>query len=149
MHESGTGGAPKYGTVSQMPVVGKIANPLGNISLNRIAADNATVGYYKSSLVTGITVELAGTDHAGLFQYSFPANEQPNIVVDVSHFLPSFRGNGWGQNFVYGSVSILEDGHYEGSGSYDNGWNLGKLIFELPFRLAYLCRMLCVGDISY
>ncbi|KAK8080703.1 glycosyl hydrolase- family 92 protein [Apiospora hydei] len=27
LHESGTGGAPKYGVVSQMPVVGAIENP--------------------------------------------------------------------------------------------------------------------------
>ncbi|KAK7209000.1 hypothetical protein V2G26_016178 [Clonostachys chloroleuca] len=27
LHESGTGGAPKYGVVSQMPVVGTIENP--------------------------------------------------------------------------------------------------------------------------
>ena len=28
MHESGTGGAPKYGVVSQQPVPGNISNPL-------------------------------------------------------------------------------------------------------------------------
>ena len=35
MHESGTGGAPKYGVVSQMPVVGELANPLVDLGQNR------------------------------------------------------------------------------------------------------------------
>ncbi|KAI9844604.1 MAG: hypothetical protein M1837_005456 [Sclerophora amabilis] len=123
MHVSGTGGAPKYGTVSQFPVVGKISNPLSSPSSSRASADQAEVGYYKSTLSTGITVELAASDRSGLYQYTFPTGKQGTIVVDVSHVLPSFRGQGLGQKYSKGSISILQDGHYEGSGTYNNGWN--------------------------
>ncbi|KAF2709541.1 glycoside hydrolase family 92 protein [Pleomassaria siparia CBS 279.74] len=124
MHESGTGGAPKYGVVSQMPYVGSLANPLIDISQPRTAPDIGTVGYYKSSLANGVSVELAASEHAGLYQYAFPSSDVGTIVVDASHVLPSFRGLGWDQHYKGGNFSMAEDGSYEGSGTYDNGWNL-------------------------
>jgi len=124
MHESGTGGAPKYGVVSQMPVVGEVPDPLADLSQPRASPDQGSLGYYKSSLANGITVELGATEHAGLYTYSFPNGTASSIVVDISHVLPSFRGLGWEQHYSGGSFSIEEDGHYEGSGIYNNGWNL-------------------------
>ncbi|KAF2856655.1 glycoside hydrolase family 92 protein [Plenodomus tracheiphilus IPT5] len=124
MHESGTGGAPKYGVVSQMPVVGNVSNPLANLGQPRSIPDQGGVGYYKSSLANGVTVELAASEHAGLYSYSFPDNSTSSIVVDVSHVLPSFRGLGWEQHYSGGSFSLFRDGHYEGLGVYNNGWNL-------------------------
>ena len=125
MHESGTGGAPKYGVVSQMPVTGSISNPLVDLSDPRAIPDQAQVGYYFTSLSSGINVELAATDHAAMYSYSFPSASASNVVVDVSHVLPSFRGLGLGQNYTHGNISVFGDGHYEGSGTYNNGWNLG------------------------
>lgn len=72
MHETGTGGAPKYGVVSQLPVTGNIINPLDGLNDSRAAPDVTTVGYYKSSLGSNITVELAATPRAGFYQYTFP-----------------------------------------------------------------------------
>ena len=122
MHESGTGGAPKYGVVSQMPVNGTVINPLLDLSQNRSVNDTAQVGYYKSSLVSGIDIEVAATEHAGMYQYSFPPGEN-SVVVDVSHVLPSFRGLGWGQGYAGGSLDLTDVG-YQGHGIYNNGWNL-------------------------
>jgi predicted alpha-1,2-mannosidase len=124
MHESGTGGAPKYGVVSQMPVIGNISNPIANFSQPRASPDQGRVGYYKSSLANGIVVELAATEHAGLYTYTYPNGSTPSVVVDISHVLPSFRGLGWEQHYTGGSFSISDDGHYTGSGTYNNGWNL-------------------------
>ncbi|KAI9851187.1 MAG: hypothetical protein M1838_004297 [Thelocarpon superellum] len=123
MHESGTGGSPKYGVVSQMPVVGAVSNPLQDLSVRRPVHDVAQVGYYKSSLSSGVVVELAATDHTGMYQYTFPANQAANVVVDLSHRLTS-GNDGLGQNFTSGNITVLADGHYEGSGTYNNGWNL-------------------------
>lgn len=124
MHESGTGGAPKYGVVSQLPVLGPILNPLEDLSIPRgSSVDQAQVGRYELSLSSGVTVQLAATEHAAMFQYDFPTSSEPNILVDVSHVLPSFRGMGLGQNYVNGNISVLSDGSYIGSGTYNNGWN--------------------------
>lgn len=133
MHESGTGGAPKYGTVSQLPVVGDVSNPLVDLSSPRASGDQAQVGSYSTSLSSGARIQLSATNHAALFSYSFPTPSQSNTVVDVSHVLPSFRGQGLGQNYVGGNITVSDDGHYEGSGTYNNGWNRGALsLLEVP-----------------
>ncbi|KAI1334814.1 glycoside hydrolase family 92 protein [Xylariaceae sp. FL0016] len=127
LHESGTGGAPKYGVVAQMPALGDIKNPLSDQSINRSTDDAFRLGYYKANLFNGITVELGATDRAGLYKYEFPEDEgASNIIVDVSHVLPSYRGQGLGQNYLGGNISVTttDDGvKYTGAGSYDNGWN--------------------------
>ncbi|KAI9831135.1 MAG: hypothetical protein M1819_005223 [Sarea resinae] len=125
LHESGTGGAPKYGVVSQFPIPGSVPNPLLNASYAspRATGDEASVGYYKSVLTSGVTVELGATEHAGLFQYAFPTGQAANIIVDVSQVLQSYRGLGWSQGYAGGNISAYPDGHYEGNGTYNNGWN--------------------------
>jgi len=122
MHESGTGGAPKYGVVSQMPVLGNISNPLADLSDARSQPDISSVGHYRASLGSGITVDLSSTSRAGLYQYTFPAGKRGSVVVDVSHFLPSFRGQGLSQQYLGGNITVSEN-HYEGYGDYNNGWN--------------------------
>ena len=130
MHESGTGGAPKYGTVAQMPVAGSVTNPLlSDYFSPRSTTDEASVGYYKLTLSSGVVTELAGTNHAGMFSYIFPTtyvNTTGSVVIDVSHILQDFRGLGWEENYIAGNITIGADRHYEGSGTYDGGWNLGK-----------------------
>ncbi|KAK6614136.1 alpha-mannosidase family protein [Botrytis cinerea] len=124
MHEQGTGGAPKYGTVAQLPLVGTITDPLSSITVGRAVPDQGSVGYYRAQTSDNIVVELAATSHAGLYQYTFPPTSTGNnILIDVSHVVPSFRGQGLGQAYDGGSFQIFSDGHYEASGVYNNGWN--------------------------
>ncbi|KAF4308803.1 glycosyl hydrolase [Botryosphaeria dothidea] len=122
LHESGTGGAPKYGVVSQLPVAGAVPNPLVDLSVARAAPDEASVGAYRAALANGVGVRLAGTRHAGMYEYEFPGGGGA-VVVDVSHVLPSYRGLGWGQGYAGGGFEVFADGHYEGNGTYNNGWN--------------------------
>ena len=123
---SGTGGAPKYGVVAQLPMSGDIENPLAPRGVTRSADDEAELGYYKSSLANGITVELSATHKAGMIRHNFPENTtQANVLVDVSHVLNSYRGQGLGQSFLGGGISVEtsesdEVVRYTGSGSYDN-----------------------------
>ncbi|KAI1112795.1 glycoside hydrolase family 92 protein [Nemania sp. NC0429] len=138
LHESGTGGAPKYGVVSQMPVPGAVGNPLADLSADRSRADETRLGYYKSSLYNGITVELSAAGRAGMYKYEFPEGRgASNVVVDVSHVLSSYRGQGLGQNYLGGNISVTttdEGGiRYEGAGSYNNGWN------RAPKWTVYFC----------
>jgi hypothetical protein len=125
MHEQGTGGAPKYGTVAQLPLVGNISNPLSNITVPRsLVADQGSVGYYKAVTGQQVVVEMVAASRAGMYQYTFPAGSGGNnILIDVSHVLPSFRGQGLGQNYGGGTFKLFPDGHYEASGIYNNGWN--------------------------
>jgi putative alpha-1,2-mannosidase len=68
MHEHGTGGAPKYGTVAQLPLVGNITNPLSSITVGRAVADQGSVGYYKAQTSENVIVELGATAHAGMYR---------------------------------------------------------------------------------
>lgn len=126
LHESGTGGAPKYGVVSQMPVLGTIENPLQDLSVGRAEDDFSEVGYYRSELANGIRVELAGTGKAGMYRYTFPetGGGDPGVVVDVSHVLSSYRGMGLEQHYLGGEIGVerKDDGQvsYRGYGDYDN-----------------------------
>jgi putative alpha-1,2-mannosidase len=134
MHEQGTGGAPKYGTVSQLPLVGNISDPLSNITVARSGTDKGSVGYYNAQTADGVEVELSASARAGIYRYTFPSDSEKNILVDVSHVLPSFRGQGLGQNYEGGNLTIFADGHYEGLGTYNNGWN------EAPNWTIYFCK---------
>ncbi|KAI0478635.1 family 92 glycoside hydrolase [Xylariaceae sp. FL0804] len=145
LHESGTGGAPKYGVVAQMPVAGGApANPLANLSVGRRAPDAFRLGAYRAALAGGVDVRLAATERTGLYAYAFPAPAAGNgshaynnsVVVDVSHVLPSFRGQGLSQNYLGGHITVESTGNatrYTGAGSYDNGWN------RAPNWTVYFC----------
>jgi putative alpha-1,2-mannosidase len=137
MHEQGTGGAPKYGTVPQLPLVGIITDPLSNITVGRAVADQGSVGYYKAQTTDNVIVELAAASRAGIYQYTFPTSSTGNsILIDMSHVLPSFRGQGLSQGYAGGSFKIMPDSHYEASGIYNNGWN------RSPDWTIYSCSIL-------
>ncbi|KAL4921840.1 glycosyl hydrolase family 92-domain-containing protein [Aspergillus aurantiobrunneus] len=129
MHESGTGGAPKYGLIPQMPLtsIAPPVNLLDNLTYNqqRVGQDTASVGYYKTQLQNGVEIELSASRHAGIVQYSFPVGEK-HVLVDVSHYLPGSPSDSNGQFYVGGEIQIHENGQsYSGYGTYIGGWNNG------------------------
>jgi putative alpha-1,2-mannosidase len=77
--------------------------------VGRGAPDHGSVGYYIAQTAQSVIVELAASAHAGMYQYTFP-NESTlnNILVDVSHVLPSFRtseARGLGQGYEGGDLT--------------------------------------------
>ena len=79
-HVSGTGGAPVYGVVSQMPLLTlEGVNVVDNLTYMqpRSGSDQASVGYFRSIFQNGIETELTATSHVGFLQYSMP-EKQPN-----------------------------------------------------------------------
>lgn len=100
---------------------------------HRVGNETASVGYFRTDLESGVTIELSGTAHAGVMQYSFPAGEK-NVLVDLTHRLPSARGSSCTQRYVDSEIDISEDGtEYRGYGVYEAGWNEGA-----PYK-AYFC----------
>jgi putative alpha-1,2-mannosidase len=128
MHESGTGGFPKYGIIPQMPLttIGPPVNLLDNQTYwqARVGGDIARVGYFKMQLENGVTVELSGARHAGLMQYSFLSG-QKHVLVDVSHYLPPETGGYNNQYYIGGEIHLQENGTYTGYGAYGGGRNEG------------------------
>ncbi|OKL58141.1 hypothetical protein UA08_06477 [Talaromyces atroroseus] len=143
MHESGTGGAPKYGIIPQMPLTSVDApvNLLENLTYAqpRVGNDTASVGYFRTTLQNGVVAELSASRHAGIINYSFPSGEK-YILVDVSHYLPGSPGDTSSQFYVAGEIKInREEGSYEGYGTYVGGFNNGApytVYFYGEFSLA-------------
>jgi putative alpha-1,2-mannosidase len=117
MHESGTGGYPKYGIIPQMPLttVAPPVNLLDNQTYwqTREVNDTARVGYFQMQLENGVTVQLSGARHSGIIQYSFPSGEK-HILVDVSHYLPSETGGYSNQYYIGGEIHLQSNGIYTG-----------------------------------
>ncbi|KAI0128676.1 alpha-1,2-mannosidase family protein-like protein [Xylariales sp. AK1849] len=127
LHESGTGGAPTYGLIPQMPLTSLDGvNLLDNLTYMqpRVVGDAASVGYYKTQLQNGVTAELSATMHAGIMKYSYPETDGRYLLVDLSHFIPSLgKKEQWYSN---GKIERSDDGTwYSGYGVYREGWAWG------------------------
>ncbi|KAI1861574.1 hypothetical protein JX265_009541 [Neoarthrinium moseri] len=127
LHESGTGGAPTYGLIPQMPLTTlEGVNLLDNLTYMqpRVVEDIATVGYYKTQLSNGVTAEMSASHHAGIMRYHYPNDSERFVLVDLSHFIPSTgKKEQWYSN---GLIERSEDGDwYSGYGVYREGWAWG------------------------
>lgn len=92
-HLSGTG-ISDYGDVLLMPTVGNVkldalidgAPEKGYASHFQHRNEKASPGYYAVKLDDdNILVELTATERAGLHRYTFPATQQANIIIDLTH----------------------------------------------------------------
>lgn len=92
-HLSGTG-APEYCDVLFMPTVGKVQVVVGDEDdpktgyRSSFSHDNefASPGYYSVLLDDyRVKAELTSTDRAGFHQYTFPASEESNIIIDLKN----------------------------------------------------------------
>ena len=126
MHESGTGGSPKYGLIPQMPLTSLDGvNVLNNRTYwqKRVGDDVAKVGFFATSLENGVNIELSGARHSGIMQYNFPAGKK-YVLVDISHYLPAEGGAADCQFFAGGKMKVSSDRRtYTGFGSYGGGWS--------------------------
>ncbi|CCH46755.1 putative secreted protein [Wickerhamomyces ciferrii] len=126
MHESGTGGAPQYGVVSQLASVGDDVDVTKDQSQTRLSniSDDAHVGLYKTHLANGVNVTFAASDRSGVFDYEFPADITPNVIVNASHHLVAPSRPWWTQYFVNGSIETSNDAlnSYSGETTIKGGW---------------------------
>ncbi|MBA4167049.1 MAG: glycoside hydrolase family 92 protein, partial [Chitinophagaceae bacterium] len=122
-HASGTGGGPSYGNVLVMPVVG-VVNPENYSS--PAAKESAAPGFYSVLLTkNNIQAELTVTHKSGFHQYTFPAAEQSNIIVDAGSFLGHDSTWGEQQIFTGSEINILSRTEIEGYTRIRGGWNMG------------------------
>ncbi|KAK6462785.1 glycosyl hydrolase family 92-domain-containing protein [Scheffersomyces coipomensis] len=134
MHESGTGGAPEYGVVSQLPFQSNF--DIRNLpSLTRQGHDIAQVGYYNFNSTDNIIVEFSGAEKSGIFKYTFPPEStNPQVLIDVCHHLAAPGRPQWTQYFVNGSIESNKDlSGYTGYTTIKGGWG-----GQTPWRI-YFC----------
>ncbi|CAG8731854.1 10629_t:CDS:2, partial [Acaulospora colombiana] len=139
----GTGGEPKYGVISQLPIV----VPISEIDFDDIKSarsfENFTPGYSIFGLERyNITVELTATRRAALHRYTYPedANNNSHVIIDISHFLKVSCPCG---KFHDGAIYSVTDTQVKGVGQYSGGWNLGG-----PYKV-YFCSQFDTPAIFY
>ncbi|CAG8706784.1 6093_t:CDS:10, partial [Gigaspora margarita] len=105
LHVSGTGGEPKYGVISQFPVIDSPESPL---DLNSFSSERSfehfEVGYSKFGLKRyNIVVELTASRRTGLHRYTFPPTENDaKIILDIPHnLIVQNYGGGWNRGGPY------------------------------------------------
>jgi putative alpha-1,2-mannosidase len=128
LHESGTGGSPKYGVVGQMPLTTlQGVNLMDNLTYMqpRIGNDVASIGYYSTKLANGVQIDMTASMHAGLIQYRFPTTGERHIIVDLSHYLPTQDDHMASQFYTNGVIETKQNGTYSGHGTWRGGWNEG------------------------
>jgi putative alpha-1,2-mannosidase len=129
MHVSGTGGAPKYGVIPQMPLTTlEGVNLLDNMTYMqpRVGRDLARIGLYRTKLANGVQVDLSSSMHAGLIQYLFPQAGEKHVMVDLSHYLPTQDDHMSSQFYVNSFMDLTGDKNtYSGYGTWKGGWNQG------------------------
>jgi putative alpha-1,2-mannosidase len=85
-------GIVDYGAVALMPTVGfstAKTHQNGYRSFFSHEREQAAVGYYAVTLDdTDVRVELTATDHVAFHRYSFPAQSDAVVLVDIGHALP-------------------------------------------------------------
>jgi len=119
-HINGSGGGCKYGNILVMPTVGKV-NPLDYSSAHK--NDKAEVGLFSSELTRyNTSVRLSATHRAAIHEYTFPATDSANVLIDLGSFLSSFER----QEFVGSEVRILSNTEVEGYSRIRGGWNIGR-----------------------
>lgn len=119
-HINGSGGGCKYGNILLMPTVGTV-NP--NDYSSPRANEYAEVGLYSVDLTRyNTSVRLSAGGHAAIHEYTFPATNQANVLMDMGSFLSSVER----QEFVGSEVRILSNTEVEGYSRIRGGWNMGR-----------------------
>jgi predicted alpha-1,2-mannosidase len=126
-HESGTGGASKYGNFRVIPAVGDLS------PRNLIYPwqdERAEPGYYAVTMGRKdrqIRAEMTATRLVGHSRYTFPADTKGNLLLDVSSRIrmqasPSAVPSET-QHATGGEVTIKDSRHVEGFITMTGGWN--------------------------
>ncbi|CAG8556005.1 16870_t:CDS:10, partial [Cetraspora pellucida] len=129
-HAGGTGGEPKYGVISQYPVV----IPLDELNLNYYSSarsfEEFELGYAKFGLESyNVMIELTAGRRTGLHRYTFPPSEHAHVIIDLAHILTQ----GYGSRWINGAIYSVSHNQVKGIGQYTGGWNNGG-----PYKV-YFC----------
>ncbi|CAG8546785.1 14345_t:CDS:10, partial [Dentiscutata heterogama] len=122
LHVSGTGGEPKYGVISQLPMMDR---PEDNLRLDSYSSERSfehfEVGYLKFGLKRyQIMVELTASRRNGVHRYTFPpAENNAKVILDLGHIL-SF---GLSARYESAAITSISHNNVKGVGRYKGGWN--------------------------
>lgn len=142
-HESGTGGASKYGNFRVSPSTGPLRTPMGAPKLDEVAWP----GYYAVTLsdpaaeFTPVRTELTASRLVGFHRYTFPRTADAHLVIEVSSVVLNWGGtpqrpltcNAHADAELTSGTPVLS-----GSCSFRGGWNAAEytMYFAAQFNQA-------------
>ena len=130
-HVSGTGGQGRYGNIGVLPFCGTLRP---NRRVYAMTAETAEVGHYSVQLDDGgIRADLTSTPGVGVHRYTFPANREPNVLIDLA---PCIGGRNAG-----GFVEVVSNDEVVGRGDYVGGWG-----HEKPYSIYFYARFETMPD---
>lgn len=133
-HESGTGGASKYGNFRVTPSVGALETPTGQNKSSEVAWP----GYYAvtigDSAQNNIRAELTATRLVGFHRYTFPRSRDAHLVIEVSSVVTNWGGTPQRPLTCSASAAPSPQANtpaITGSCSFRGGWN------DAPYTLYF------------
>lgn len=145
-----------------MPLLGTLAGV--NLGDNRtywqnrsLERESASVGYFTTTLLNDVKIEIAASNHTSIVRYTFPTRVQnqtfslpstpeisqgqtdndAHVLVDLTHVLPAYQPGTqtYSQNYLQGEIHIRSGPagpSYYGKASYAGGWpNIG--LYDIHF----------------
>ncbi len=153
-HLSGTG-APDFFDILFMPTTGHVHTRAGNANnpeggyRSRFSHEQeaAKPGYYQVKLLDyNVNAELTATTHAGFHRYTFPANSNAHVVIDLDH---SLKKPNWGCKVINAQVRVINNKTVEGY-RVITGWaKLRKVYFYAEFSKPITNQMIADGGTVY
>lgn len=128
-HMSGVGCSDE-GLVFFTPTTGPVQTEVAQFeSPYSHSNENASAGYYRVNLSRwGVDAELTATDRTGMARFSFPAAQQANILIPISHTL----------NYVTGAeAKVVGDREIEGyvqDRAFCGSKQLYKVYYDMTFN---------------
>jgi predicted alpha-1,2-mannosidase len=130
-HVSGTGGGAKYGNILIQPTTGEF---LPQDHSSDRASEHASAGSYGVTLTRfHVTVDIAAARRAALYQFTYPASDQANILIDAGHLLSSYANQKEDQRLVASSVKVVSPTEITGSTTVTGGWNYQTTNYTIFF----------------
>ncbi|GAC1641297.1 MAG: GH92 family glycosyl hydrolase [Ktedonobacteraceae bacterium] len=122
-HVSGTGGGGRYGNIGVTPFLGLAKLELDGYKLEK---ERAVPGYYSANLLPSpIKVELTTTPRVGIHRYTFPGNEDANILLDLGAVIQAHSDWLPENEMAYsigGFVEWVTDTEVVGRADLQGGW---------------------------
>jgi len=137
LHVSGAGGGPKYGNISIQPITGKPDPAHASVPRKN---EHAEVGYYSVELgSSGIHAEITTSRRTPIYRFTYPADQERSILVDVGHLLMKLHDSPHrhpeGQIVYSTDVEILSPTEIAGTQASVMGWNLQTTPMRVFFYL--------------
>ncbi|MER7837896.1 lectin [Streptomyces sp. NPDC096040] len=139
-HVSGPG-CPVAGDLPILPVTGALSGDLGSASVGfGHDKEQAGTGYYKVTDANGVSTELTDTTRAGLGTFTFPSDQQANLLFKLSGGATQVDGT---RVQVVNSKEIsgaIDSGHFCGAS------NRYTLHFDIKFDRPFTASGTWVGS---